>query len=441
MSGGDIPNTSTLQFTLDVTNKYIDINYETGYKEKYLLKQTTIYKINNTNTAFTDTLEDFIITDGHLSSRLKYTNCTNIIKNDLDDFIEAFENMISDKVLDGKNYLQIIGEGNVKDRKMFTIGGRIDNITIGNNGNIWTGGITYIPPTTERIHKLVSDSEDDIGITVVGATATGGTYESLIDTNATFISSGVTVGDLCINLSKGVHATCREIQSETTLLLTKLRDDIENLNLTLNVSFEEDDEYLIARAISTGGGIVKLEHCLDKDFNLAGPSNGDEYLITNGTTGVYTTSPYMRINRMSVIHTGSSRENVGKMILEAETDLTITQEILKGELVSKNAYFTSYENIVCYFVNINGMIEKSSFGTAKARINIIKSENSYIGNAPIFGIDSILMNSDSDPNYILPMNGGLQIPEKTDLYLTVDNISSLCDIGVKLNIVIANVTE
>ena len=134
--------------------------------------------------------------------------------------------------------------------------GRNSDIDIGNTEDVWEGGGIYtgLDATSNENIAVSSSDVNDIGTEVASGVSTGGSSAVLEDSSAMFVTDGVVVGDLIINDTKGVHGVVSSVSSETQLTVFAM------LNMTPN---ESGDSYRVARATSTGAGVVRISQLLD----------------------------------------------------------------------------------------------------------------------------------------------------------------------------------
>ena len=152
---------------------------------------------------------------------------------------------------------------------------------------IWNGGGDYTGHniTAPEILETFSSSVTDVGNVLSTGVATGGTLHTLVDTGATFVTDGVTAGDVVINDTLQDHAHLTGVTETTLSFLTMAGESVAALG----------ESYRVVTQGSTGVPIVKLLNLittLDVDSTVA-----TEYIVLNGITPVDTVGTYVRHDR------------------------------------------------------------------------------------------------------------------------------------------------
>ena len=204
--------------------------------------------------------------------------------------------------------------------------------------DIWSAGGVYVPPTANRIHQIKSSSANDAGTLIGTYTSTTYSETQLIDSGATFITDGVSVGDVVVDDTSQDHTLVISIDSETQLT-------IENWHH--NGSSNLGNVFRIATAASTGAVFTHVRLGQQKDGTSL-----TEFVLLNGVTNVPTVNTYFRMSRMHIHGVGTNKTNVGNITATADTDATVTAYIEAGHsqtLIAfvhvpqgKTAYMTSY---------------------------------------------------------------------------------------------------
>jgi hypothetical protein len=193
--------------------------------------------------------------------------------------------------------------------------GRNPNLpnAVGTFEAIWQGGGFYtgFNCTVASTLEVTSTSTTDKGTLLCSGNVTNVSIDRLIDDNATFISDGVTKGDLILLDDNDTHAVIREVIGETDLRIWFF----DKFGTVRNAPPSIGDSYRIATTASTGAAVVHLQLMLDKDLR----NETSEFLIMDGTTVVTTQGEYMRQSRGEVLLTGSN--------LVAASDITCKQSI------------------------------------------------------------------------------------------------------------------
>lgn len=193
------------------------------------------------------------------------------------------------------------------------VDGRNADIDIGTAPEgVWNGGDDYTGFNCIQAETLsiVSTSVNDSGSLITSGTATGGSTTTLIDSGATFISDGVSLGDMIINDDQDFHGFVSSLTSETELEVFFFKNGVSEIEL----GFISGDSYRIATANSTGAAVIKIDKGLDSEYNRI-----KEYVIMNGTTPVLTTKLYLRQDNARVELSGSAHINLGEITARQST--------------------------------------------------------------------------------------------------------------------------
>lgn len=209
--------------------------------------------------------------------------------------------------------------------RILKFGDRADSSgTAGTFETLWDGPTnTYVPPTQARIHDLASTLAGDVGVLISSGTITFASAALIIDSSATFISDSVAVGDAVVNDSDcsigpiGVIS----VDSETQLTIGIMIFPENGLS---NGANDIGDSYRVVRATSTGVALTYVQGLLGNRFSQ------NEFVINNGVSNVPTLNSYLRINRMRAFAGGSLKEAVGTITATAQTDATVTAQIVNG---------------------------------------------------------------------------------------------------------------
>ena len=195
--------------------------------------------------------------------------------------------------------------------------GQNADIDSGVKEDVWDGGGIWAEPTQARIHQI-KGAAGDVGTLISSGSITGNSNDILIDENATFISDGVAVGDIVLNDTHHAFGFVSAIVSEEQITVSLTRD-------LLVPDSHIGDVYRIARAGSTGAGVILIHNGLDSDY-----LESSEFIILNGATDIPTITEYTNINFMSVLCAGATGANEGIILATADTDATVTAQINIG---------------------------------------------------------------------------------------------------------------
>lgn len=177
---------------------------------------------------------------------------------------------------------------------------------------VWGGGGPYtgFNATAAETIEISSADISDVGALVSSGTVTLASENTLVDSEATFISDGVAVGDVVLNDTDRSHGIITDVGNETTLTVFSYTKTGAFLSAT-----EIGDSYRIATAASTGAAVMEIKSLLDGDLD----NETSEYLILNGTTWVDTVGTYRRASRGSVILAGSGGTNTAVLTVRQKT--------------------------------------------------------------------------------------------------------------------------
>lgn len=223
------------------------------------------------------------------------------------------------------------------EARRFTIVGTNPNVDNVLEDLITTGG-TYVPPSSAMQMEVVSSSASDSGSVLITRTASGGSQTTLVDAGATFIASGVAVGDFVINTTKKSSAVILTVDSETQVTLAHpLIND--------NSSFQNGDGYKIIdkSAGGTGAQVVSVYY-LDANYD-----EQYEIVILNGVTAVSTAATnILRVNKIQSIFNGTGGITAGNIDIRHLSDTPIYRRITAGLNVDEHSFFTVPRNHTCY---------------------------------------------------------------------------------------------
>lgn len=205
--------------------------------------------------------------------------------------------------------------GRISSASYYNKFGANDTITINSAPeDVWMGGGLYtgFNAVSGESIEIFSSSTNDAGSLITSGTATSTSSSLLVDNSKDFIALSIAIGDVIIDDTQKLHAI---VTSVATTSLGFYRLDGSN-DAEATSSIISGDAYRIARATSTGAGVIKVQHLVESDYT----GYYTEYVILNGTTGVTTTgSDYIRSSRARVIIVGSSGSNVGTLTARQST--------------------------------------------------------------------------------------------------------------------------
>jgi hypothetical protein len=255
---------------------------------------------------------------------------------------------------------------------------------------------------------------NDTGIVVSTGTLTTTSISSteFIDSNATFVTDGVQVGDAVLNDGAFDHSCVEEVVSETEIRLVGYHDD--------NTS-TSGDSYRVVRASSTGVSVLHITKGIGADGYFAG-----EFVVLNGTTNVPTLREYWRINRMHSdgVGSGATEANVGTLTATADIDGTITASIYPGVGQTQMAFDTVPRGRVGYITNYYVsmfMPNKTLSATASIAMYFRKFITANgTGKIVEHNMDCAIDGSSNSPHIFNPYK---PVKELTDVWLAVRELS------------------
>lgn len=276
--------------------------------------------------------------------------------------------------------------------------------------DMYAGGGTYtgFNATANEDIEVLSSDNDDRGSVLSTGTSTAGTELTLTDSTATFVTDGVTAGDLLINDSRAAHGI---VTAVTETQITVFRMEGGKPYTIFNGS---GDTYRVATSIDTGAAVVVLEQLKN---NLFVPSPA-KYVVLNGTTGVTVTGDFIRCTRARIIIAGSTGNNEGTItVRQATTTANIFAQLPAG---------FGQTTIGCYTVDAG-----KTFLLKRVRVSISRS-NGSAGSATItlrarrFGevfraIRAFEIQTGAPTEFL--QQGADILPEGTDIKFTIDDVS------------------
>lgn len=197
--------------------------------------------------------------------------------------------------------------------------------------DIWDAGGKYVPPTAPRLHNVASISGLDAGTVVSSGTATGGSTTTLVDTAATFIADGVSIGDNMLNDTNVQSGTVTAVTSETTLTMAgRMRNPN---NGTFGSANKNGDSYRVSSNASTGASVM---HILGLDATFL---SQEEFVVLNGVSNVATVKTWIRQHRARTFGPNTTGA-VGTVSSTAQIDGTVSCQVLNGNNQTLMAIFT-----------------------------------------------------------------------------------------------------
>lgn len=279
--------------------------------------------------------------------------------------------------------------------------------------DIWDAGGTYVPPTQARLHDVASTSANDAGIVVSSGTATGGSTTMLVDTAATFISDGVSVGSNMLNDTNVQSGTVTEVTSETTLTMAgRMRNPNDG---TFGDANESGDSYRVSTNASTGASVM---HILGLNaFFLS----QEEFVVLNGVINVPTVKTWIRQHRARTFGPATTGA-VGAVTSTAQVDGTISCQVLNGNNQTLMAIFTIP-------IDKFGHLNKwwGSLSKKQTAVSVLKLRGGELGGVS-FVLQTRAIDNTGNSSFEYEFKTPIPLPGGVDVWVEAD--SSANDVGV-----------
>lgn len=228
--------------------------------------------------------------------------------------------------------------------------------------DVWDVGGNYASPTATSLHNVVSSLAADAGTVVSSGTATGGSYTTLIDADADFVSDAVAVGDAVLNDTNMMIGFVSAVTNLNTLtIIGQMRNPNSGLPRAypgvLNTSMFAQpnafgDTYRIVRDASTGAPIM---HILGLG---AAFTRQEEFVVLNGIGVVATTKTWSEQHRARIFTTATTGA-AGVVTSTAQSGGTISVQVVNGANQSLMTPYTCAIDDACYIVSWWASMSKS----------------------------------------------------------------------------------
>ena len=327
------------------------------------------------------------------------------------------------------DFLLDVAAGNIAGHSSVNKFGRNPDIDTGVVEDVWGHGGLWVPPTAPRVHNIASSSIADVGVVKSTGTFKGsdGTLYTAIDTDATFVSDGVVVGDVVLNDSTMGHSIIQGV-TETTLTIHKAAHD---------TVFVDGESYRVVNASSTGASIVHV-YGLDTDMLPV-----EEFVVLNGTTVVPTVRPYWRMHRM---HTDGAAArtvtNVGSISATAVVDGTVTCEMGIGNGTTTLAVYTVPAGKTAYMTQLYASINKQGgTGGAMADLSLRSTAFASTDGAGSRSDHYFGLAVDGTSNYDHQFKPYRKFEEQTDIWIRCDSVTdNNTDISAGFDLILVDKT-
>lgn len=275
-----------------------------------------------------------------------------------------------------------------------------------------TGVYTGFNATQNQELRVRSGSNEDKGSLITTGIATGGSNTSLIDTNATFIDDGVSVGDLVINDAKSMHGVITEVVNQTEVTVFKMVDETNS-----NISNASGNVYRIASSVDNGAAVIKVIDILDEEF----VKQPDFYVILNGKTPVITSGVNaIRCSKSRIILAGSQSKNIGKLeVTQAVSTSNFFGVISNDQKLGSttNSCFTVPSGKDCVIKRIMITITRNNGGAGSATVALyVRRFGEVFVAKPVYEVTT-------GGQMIDDIKGGIVLPPGTDIKGSVLKVS------------------
>lgn len=276
--------------------------------------------------------------------------------------------------------------------------------------DVWNGGSVYTGHNATQGENIqtFSASSNDSGSLVSSGTVTGGTSTTITDSSATFITDGVSSGDLFINDTQAFHGIISNV-TETTLTVFDFTDGDNEVYIPAS-----GDSYRVATSDGTGASVVKWVKPLNENYEL----QKDVYVILNGTTSVLTTGSFFRISRGYVVAAGSNGGAAGDITCrQATTTANVFAVMPASANQTAIAADTVPSGVTRVIVSSQCQIARASGSLGSANVRLLKRKQGEVFRT-IINAEISTGNS-----YKQPESSYILVPQRTDLKWQVTDVS------------------
>jgi len=272
---------------------------------------------------------------------------------------------------------------------------------------IWDAGGDYVAPTTARLHDIASDNAADVGVVVSSGVATGGSDVTLVDTSATFSSDGVIAGDFLLNDDDVTIGRVLSVLSETAVFVSRMADPRGGLSIGVN---HVGSNYRIVSPNGTGAGIMHLS-----GVDATAAEFQSEFVVINGASNVATAKSYFMIHRCRIFVAGATNGAVGVITATAQTDGTVTCQVVDGNNQSEMAVFMVPRNYTAYLTSWWASI--SSRNTSSSVVKLRAGELNGVS----YVTQVRALNSSGSGNFIYVYPIPTTIPGGASIFIEADS--------------------
>lgn len=326
------------------------------------------------------------------------------------------------------NFLLEVAKGNIAGHKLMVKFGENPDIDSGGTfEDVWDFGGNYADPTATSLHDVTSSLATDTGLPLISSgTATGGSFTTLVDSAADFVSDSVAVGDRVLNDSNVMIGTVSAINDLNTLtMIGQMRNpnsglpqpptNIANPDL-FALANASGDTYRVVRDQSTGAPIVHIAGL------GAAVTEQDEFVVLNGTGTVATTKTYSHQHRARIF-TSATTAALGNINSVAQSGSTTSVRVSSS---ANQSLMTPYT----VPLDKTGYILKWWASMSKATANPICDVHLMGGsfNGVRYELETRSINVTATSQLTQPYVGSVAIPGGASLWLKAN--STVNDTGV-----------
>ena len=252
-----------------------------------------------------------------------------------------------------------VAKGNVPGHSFITKFG--ENPTIAAAAgfeDVWDGGGIYLNPVAAVVHNVSSSLAADTGTVLSSGTATGGSFTTLIDADATFVTDTVAFGDRVLNDTNVEIGVVTSVDSETQLSMIVGMSNPNNGKPGERNEF--GDSYRVVTNASTGASIF---HIVGHDVTRV---TLEEFVVLNGGTDVETIGLYARQYRARVFGSFAAAG-----VITSTTDdiaATVSAQIINGNNQTLMTPYSVPADKHGYIVHWWGTLARATGGGAVADI-------------------------------------------------------------------------
>lgn len=276
--------------------------------------------------------------------------------------------------------------------------------------DMWNGGGEYTgfnAIANENIETF-SASANDTGSVLSSGVSTDGTALTISLTGATFITDGITVGDLLINDTKIAHGHITALTQEE-ITVFRMTNGVAS-----QVVNEAGDSFRVATATGSGAAVMRHYGILNEDFE----KQPAVYVVLNGVTGVVTPADAMRLNHSKVVLSGSTDHNEGTItIRQAITTANVFAQVpITGETTTLAGTVPKNEVFLIKHYDANIVRSTGAAGSATILLRVREPKGGSWTSPRILDVQT-------GGKVNVDKVGGILLYEGEDFKYTIDSVS------------------